>query len=426
VGVVGIIGRYSFRAVQRMNEEQEDYDAWKARFGPCEGEGADGNSSPVSIKVLGVDLGTSSLRCAISEANNNNAPELVEDREGGRSTPSYVFYESADADAEAVTGRMAHQRLYSGPYDVVSPWKLISSSPEPDEASTKITAMMLRDVIVNAVDKKAAGSIGAVEGVLSYNPSFTKPQQAALVKAATIAGLIDPYIVCEPVGAAIAGEFNKLLTPEEKAKPVMVVDIGHAVASFSVVHNDKLVATSSANAAGELLQDLLVKHLAEKFMESDKVDLLQDKMSVQKLYDAAAMAVVELSKKSRVDVDLPYITADASGPKHLQVPVSRQVLEQILNENVQDLLVSKDFGSDVGALVVGNFMQALTDAKLTPMQLGAVLLVGGASRSPIYKDAVQKALGMLGGGDWATRTLKVADGVMAEELTVQGVALSLR
>jgi len=204
LGAVALFGRYSYRAVQRMKLEQEEYDDYLLKFGHH-----DDAATPL-VAVLGVDLGTSSVRVAITQEGK---PVIVEDREGGRFTPSYVFYEDGGG---AVTGNLAAQRVHAGPQKVLSPFDLLTAleAPEHDEEATRATADMLRDVVVNAIDKKAAGSIGAVEGVLSYNPAFTQQQQQALVKAAEMAGLIDPYIVCEAVGAAIAAEHHGIITKE--------------------------------------------------------------------------------------------------------------------------------------------------------------------------------------------------------------------
>jgi hypothetical protein len=246
VGAVGFVGYYSYRAVQRMSAEREEYEEYLVKFGHVD------DAAEPAVKVLGVDFGTSSLRCAISSPKG---PEIVEDREGGRSTPSYIYHEDGasengageEAEGGAVVGRMAQQKLYAGPQAVQSPWKMLSA--DPSEASSRAAGLVLRDVIVNAIDKKAAGSIGAVEGVLCYDPSFTPEQREALVSAASIAGLIDPYVVAGPVGAVIAAEHFKIITPEEKEKPVIVCDFGHSVASFSVVKDNKLVSAPPTCAA---------------------------------------------------------------------------------------------------------------------------------------------------------------------------------
>ena len=212
----------------------------------------------------------------------------------------------------------------------------------------------------------------------------------------------------------------------EKLKPVMIVDFGHAVGSFSVVASDKLIATSSTPMAGQLLASVVVDTLTDKFRESDKVDLTTDVLAVQRLYDAAGVAVTELAKKSRVDVDLPFISADAGGAKHLAITISRDVLAQVVDEKVGVILPNQDWGTGVSAVVISQLMETLTSAKITPMDLGAVVVVGGASRHPIYQEAVKKAMGMLGGEEWGNRTLKIVEAEMAAELTVLGVSLSLK
>jgi molecular chaperone DnaK len=188
------------------------------------------------------------------------------------------------------------------------------------------------------------------------------------------------------------------------------------------------LATTSAALGGETLQNLLVSHLGSKFLKSTSLDVTADPMALQRLHDAAAQMVAELSNKTRADADLPYITADAGGPKHLLETVSRQVLEQMLDEAVGSLGLLKDtaFGTDAAAVVVNHLMDNLTAAKLTPADLGAVVLAGGASRAPAYAGAVRRAVNLLGGEDWGNKTLRVVEGELADELNVQGAALSLK
>ena len=411
-----------------MNSEADDYQDYLTKFHPEQAVSSNGTPAAPPVQVLGIDLGSSSLRLALSSPSS--PPSIVEDREGKRSTPAYVYFEGGEPQEDgtnAVLGTLALQNLHQKPKEVLSPWSLLSS-PSPTSSDTSAAGLVLKPVVVNALEKKSAGSITAIEAVLSYSPSFTQPQKDALSTAAGVAGLVDPYFVCEPVGAVIASAFHGVITEEEKGKHVMVVDFGHAITSFSIVKEDTVVSTASVPLAGEFLSSLLVSHLAAKFEKSTGLHVLSDLPAVQRLHDAAGEAIVEMSKKGRADVDIPYITADADGPKHLNESVSVAVLSSLADDNVGDVIDGDcgGFGRNVAGVVAANVTDTLTTAGITPMDLAAVVLVGGASRSPVYFNAVSKAVGMMGGEQWGEKVLRRPEGVLAEEITVVGAVMSLR
>ncbi|GMI03898.1 hypothetical protein TrVE_jg2550 [Triparma verrucosa] len=367
--------------------------------------------------VLGVDFGTSSLRCALLEGDKST---IVEDRDGSRDTPSYVLYEEG---SDPVLGRLAKQKLHAGQKEVLSVHEILAEG-EDRTKGVDSASLILREVIVDAIEKRGAGLIGEVESVVTYAPNFTPFQQEILVDAAKSAGLIDPYVVCEPVGALIAARKLEIIPATTKAKNCIVVDVGHGVMHVSVVKDDDVVATKSSVIGGALLQDTLVQFLAEKFEEKNGgIKLRDDALSLQRLHDEVEGIAAELSKKSRVDVDLPYITADEKGPKHLNESISLSVVKSMVDEKVKadEGLI----GDGVSDVVMNDLMDVLTQSKTTPFELGTVLVVGGASLSPIFKDGVKEAAVKMGGEDFMVKTLNVVEGGGREDLTAIGASLAL-
>ncbi len=417
-GVLTFTIYYSYRAVARMGEERAEYEEYLERIG-VKKDGTISTNSHTAPGILGVDFGTSSVRVAI---NTGDKPVIVEDPVGDRSTPAYLYN---DTDTSSmVVGKVALSKLHAGPQDVISPFDLLSST---DPSSAEPTSLLLREILSNAIDKRSAGTIGDVETVLTHPPSFTPEQTELLVNAGRFAGLSDPYVVAEPVATVIAAESLGVISAEQKSKPILVADFGHATSSFSIVSSDQVQATNTVPFAGAAIQSLLVSHLSSQFSKQNKsINLLDDKIAKQRLHDAASTTISELAIKSRTDVDLPFITADASGPKHLQDTVSITVLNQLANERVGEHLESKDLGSDVNALVIQSIMKSLTEAGLTPMDLSTILVVGGASRQPIFHDAVKNAASMLGGEDFSSRVVKIVGGELTEELTALGACISVK
>ena len=290
---------------------------------------------------------------------------------------------------------------------------------------TTSAGLMIREVAGDAIEKKGIGTIGDCECVLTYSPQFTEYQQEMLVDAAKSAGLIDPLIVCEAVGALIGAEFEGLIGKEIKAKPCIVVDIGHSVSHVSVVEDNVVISSKSVELGGETLEKVLVKLLSDKFAKAnDAMDLLADKLSLQRIHDAAFDSVTELSNKSRCDVDIPFITADASGPKHLQENVSNGVLESAVNDTIQE--DESIEGDNVEKVFTGLLMKNLEESEKTPFDLGAVLLVGGASRQPIFEKSLKSAVGLMGGEDWGTKVFISVEGDKRAELTAIGASVAIQ
>lgn len=251
---------------------------------------------------------------------------------------------------------------------------------------------------------------------------------------------------------------------EAKANPCVVVDVGHSITHVSVVEDDALVCSESVAMGGETLevrgrpsifshhplllnftftnpqhntcnrltplppllaQNVLVDLLAEKFAKSNNgMDLLSDKLSLQRVHDAAFESIAELSNKSMCDVDLPFITADAEGPKHLNENISSGVLESAVNDNIK--VHEGVEGDSIERVFTNLLMKNLEKSGKTPFDLGAILLVGGASRQPIFERSLKNAVGLMGGEDWASKTLIAIEGDKRAELTAIGASVAIK
>ncbi|GMI11385.1 hypothetical protein TrRE_jg7970 [Triparma retinervis] len=427
VAVLSFVGRYGFKALQRMEHDKLEYEEYLAGL-PTDGSVPSNPHNVPSQKVLGIDFGTSSLRCAIL---NDRKATIVEDKDGGRSTPSYVFFENAsESPLVPICGRLAKSKLFAGPQEVKSVYSMLADAANDGDGKVKEMGTagaghMIREVAGDAIEKRGIGTIGDCECVLTFSPQFNEYQQEMLVNAAKSAGLIDPLIVCEAVGALIGAEFEGVIGKEVKAKPCVVVDVGHSVTHVSVVEDDALLCSESVAMGGETLENVLVDLLAGKFAKSNNgMDLLSDKLSLQRVHDAAFESVAELSNKSMCDVDLPFITADAEGPKHLQESISSGVLESAVNDSIKAIEGAE--GDSIEKVFTNLLMKNLEQSGKTPFDLGAVLLVGGASRQPIFEKSLKSAVGLMGGEDWASQALVAIEGEKRAELTAIGASVAIK
>jgi len=407
-----VLARYSYRAVRRMQEDEQDYQAYLA----ASGRRPDGSREP-KRHVVGVDVGGENLRVAVSAAG---APaEVVEDKEGHRVTPAYFYV--AD-DGEHVTGRRAGSKAHRGGAEVLAAFLM-----EDERAMAAVLKATVPDAISRraseAGDESSSDSSSkdddpdaapppVVETVICHPSSYTASQQSVLSSAASAAGIPDPYCVASPVSAVIGAVALGHLPAESRSAACLVVDVGHADVSACVVKSDEVKATNRAFIGGKDLIDAMVSCMSSGF-DGDPSLLLSDPIARQRVRDEARALLPSLSKSSRVDADLPYVTADADGPKHLKVSVSSDVLAR----TVDDLV------GGVESTVLSLMTDSITSASMTPFDLSAVLLVGGGSLSPLYADAVRGAAGKLGGEGWAAERLKVVEG--REEIVVIGAAHAL-
>jgi molecular chaperone DnaK len=356
-------------------------------------------------KIIGIDLGTTNSCVAIIEAGNS---KVIENSEGARTTPSIVAYANdevlvgASAKRQAVTnpkntiyaskrliGRKFQEKEVQKDIDLM-PYEIIESkngdawirANNKELAPPQISAEVLRKMKKTAEDYLGETVTKAVITVPAY---FNDQQRQATKDAGQIAGLEVLRIINEPTAAALAYGVDK---KDGKDRKVAVYDLGGGTFDISIIEiadvdGDKQIEVLSTNGdtflGGEDFDQRIMDFLVDEFKKENGVDLTKDMLALQRLKDAAEKAKIELSNSAQTDVNLPYITADAGGPKHMNIKLTRAKLESLVDELVQRSLEPCRI--------------ALKDAGLTANDIDEVILVGGQTRMPKVQEAVEKLFG---------------------------------
>ncbi|KQC03738.1 MAG: molecular chaperone DnaK [Methanolinea sp. SDB] len=326
-------------------------------------------------KILGIDLGTTFSCMAIMEAGK---PIVIPNAEGQRTTPSVVAFTK---DGERLVGSLAKRQSITNPERTVQSIKRKMGSTEKkkidDQSYTpqEISAMILQKMKLDAEEYLGEKISKAVITVPAY---FNDAQRQATKDAGQIAGLEVLRIINEPTASALAYGIDK-----EADATVLVYDLGGGTFDVSILTLGdgvfEVKSTSGNNLlGGDDFDKRVMDYLVEEFRKKEGIDLRKDPIATQRLRDAAENAKIELSQKMKTNINLPYITTDASGPKFLDIDLSRAKLEQLIGDLVES--------------TVNPVKQALTDAKLTPDQIDHVLLVGGSTRVPLVRETVKKIL----------------------------------
>jgi molecular chaperone DnaK len=348
-------------------------------------------------KVIGVDLGTTNSCVAILEGGD---PKIIENSEGGRTTPSMVAFNSS---GERLTGQVAKRQAITNPENTVyaikrligrnfdaeevskaintSPYKIVKGSHDQANvevankqyAPAEISAFILQKMKQTAEDYLGEEVVDAVVTVPAY---FNDSQRQATKDAGRIAGLNVLRIINEPTAAALAYGLEK--KTDEK---IAVYDLGGGTFDISILElGDGVFEVKSTNGdtflGGEDFDIRIINFLADEFKKEQGIDLRNDKMALQRLKEAAEKAKHELSSTTETEVNLPFITADQSGPKHLNVKLSRSKLEQLVEDLVQRTLEP--------------CKQAIQDAGMTANDINEVILVGGMTRMPRIQQVVEE------------------------------------
>ena len=352
-------------------------------------------------KILGIDLGTTNSAMAILEAGD---PEVIESSEGGRTTPSIVAvnpktnerYVGQVAKRQAITNPentvFSVKRLMGRKFDDPVAQKDISSlpykvvkSPNGDAQVTmsgknvsppEVSAMILRKLKEDAETKLGESISQAVITVPAY---FDDSQRKATKDAGTIAGLEVLRIINEPTAAALAYGLDK-----KGDEVIAVYDMGGGTFDISILDiGGGTFEVKSTNGdthlGGDDFDQLLLNWMADEFKRDNGIDLRQDRLALQRLKEAAEKAKIELSSTQQTEINLPFITADATGPKHLVLTLNRASLENLVGN-----LVDRSFAS---------VKQALADAKIDPKAVDEIILVGGQTRMPLIQQRVKDYFG---------------------------------
>ena len=327
-------------------------------------------------KIIGIDLGTTNSCVAVMEAGE---AVVIPNPEGARTTPSVVGFSKT---GERVIGQAAKRQAVTNPERTITSIKRHMGSDYKVNIDGKaytpqeISAMVLQKLKADAEAYLGETVSAAVITVPAY---FTDAQRQATKDAGRIAGLEVKRIINEPTAAALAYGADK-----EDDQKIMVYDLGGGTFDVSIIEMgdgiQEVLATAGNNhLGGDDFDDRLINYLADQFRAENGIDLRSDKMAMQRLKEAAEKCKIELSGMTQANVNLPFITADATGPKHLDVNVSRAKF----NELTADLVEA----------TMGPVRQALSDAGLKPSELDKILLVGGSSRIPAVQEAVKNITG---------------------------------
>ena len=327
-------------------------------------------------KVIGIDLGTTNSCVAVMEGGE---AVVIANAEGNRTTPSVVAFSKT---GERMVGQVAKRQAITNPDRTIASIKREMGTDYKVAVDGKnytpqeISAMILQKL---KADAEAYLGTTVTEAVITVPAYFTDSQRQATKDAGKIAGLEVKRIINEPTAAALAYGVDK-----ENAQKIMVYDLGGGTFDVSILEIDdgviEVLATAGNNRlGGDDFDECVMKWLVSEFKRTEGVDLANDKVAMQRLKEAAEKAKIELSGVTTSNINLPYITADATGPKHLDITLSRAKFNELTAHLVD--------------ATMGPVRQAMSDAGLRPADLSKVLLVGGSSRIPAVQEAVKNYTG---------------------------------
>ena len=327
-------------------------------------------------KIIGIDLGTTNSCVAVMEGGD---AVVIANAEGNRTTPSVVAFSK---DGERMVGQVAKRQAITNPDRTISSIKReMGSDYRVSVDGKKYPPQEISAMILQKLKADAEGYLGqpVTEAVITVPAYFTDAQRQATKDAGKIAGLEVKRIINEPTAAALAYGVDK-----EEAQKIMVYDLGGGTFDVSILDIDdgviEVLATAGNNRlGGDDFDKCIMDWMVAEFKKSDGVDLSGDKVAMQRLKEAAEKAKIELSGVTTTAINLPYITADATGPKHLDLTLSRAKFNELTHHLVE--------------ATMGPVRQAMGDAKLSAGDLHKVLLVGGSSRIPAVQEAVKNITG---------------------------------
>ncbi|MBR1459794.1 MAG: molecular chaperone DnaK [Oscillospiraceae bacterium] len=327
-------------------------------------------------KIIGIDLGTTNSCVAVVEGGD---AVVITNAEGDRTTPSVVAFSK---DGTRLVGKVAKNQAITNPDKTISSIKRkMGSSEKVDIDGKKYTPQEISAMILQKLKADAEAYLGepVTEAVITVPAYFTDAQRQATKDAGQIAGLVVKRIINEPTAAALSYGIDK-----EEDQKVMVYDLGGGTFDVSIIEMgegfQQVMATAGDNhLGGDDFDKKIIDWMVSSFKAEQGIDLSTDKMVMQRLKDAAEKAKIELSAASTTSINLPYITADATGPKHLDMTLSRAKFNELTRDLVERTM--------------GPVRQALSDSGLSVGELDKVLMVGGSSRIPAVQEEVKKLIG---------------------------------
>ncbi len=327
-------------------------------------------------KVIGIDLGTTNSCVAVIEGGE---PVVIANAEGARTTPSVVAFGKT---GERMVGQVAKRQAITNPDRTVASIKRqMGTDYKVTIDDKKYTPQEISAMILQKLKTDAEAYLGdkVTEAVITVPAYFTDSQRQATKDAGKIAGLEVKRIINEPTAAALAYGIDK-----ENDQKVMVYDLGGGTFDVSIIEMgdgvQEVLATAGNNKlGGDDFDQRVINWLADTFKAEQGIDLRGDKMAMQRLKEAAEKAKIELSGVTTSNISLPFITADATGPKHLETTLTRAKF----NELTADLVEA----------TMGPVRQAMSDSGLKPSEINKVLMVGGSSRIPAVQEAIKRFMG---------------------------------
>ena len=328
-------------------------------------------------KIIGIDLGTTNSCVAVMEGGE---PVVIPNAEGNRTTPSVVAFSK---NGERLVGQIAKRQAVTNPDNTVISIKRKMGTAEKvkiegeEFSPQEISAMILQKLKTDAENYLGQKVTQAVITVPAY---FSDSQRQATKDAGKIAGLEVLRIINEPTAAALAFGMDK----EDQDQKIMVYDLGGGTFDVSILDIgdgvfEVLATNGNTHLGGDDFDQRIIDYLVAEFKKSNGIDLSTDKMAMQRLKEAAEKAKIELSGMQQTQINLPFITADATGPKHLDITLTRSKFEELIHDLVE--------------ATAGPVNQALKDAGLTANDIHKVLLVGGSTRVPAVQEVVKRITG---------------------------------
>ena len=328
-------------------------------------------------KIIGIDLGTTNSCVAVMEGGE---PVVIPNAEGNRTTPSVVAFSK---NGERLVGQIAKRQAVTNPDNTVISIKRKMGTAEKvkiegeEFSPQEISAMILQKLKTDAENYLGQKITQAVITVPAY---FSDSQRQATKDAGKIAGLEVLRIINEPTAAALAFGMDK----EDQDQKIMVYDLGGGTFDVSILDIgdgvfEVLATNGNTHLGGDDFDERIMDYLVSEFKKSNGIDLKSDKMAMQRLKEAAEKAKIELSGMQQTQINLPFITADAQGPKHLDITLTRAKFEELIRDLVDATRVPVE--------------QAMKDAGVTANDIHKILLVGGSTRVPCVQEAVKKITG---------------------------------
>ncbi|MCI9084925.1 MAG: molecular chaperone DnaK [Clostridia bacterium] len=325
-------------------------------------------------KIIGIDLGTTNSCVAVMEGGN---PNVITNSEGARTTPSVVAFQK---DGERIVGQVAkRQAVTNADRTIMSIKRKMGTTEKVTIDDKAYTPQEISAMVLTKLKQDAEAYLGetVTQAVITVPAYFNDSQRQATKDAGKIAGLEVMRIVNEPTAAALAYGVG------EKDQKVMVYDLGGGTFDVSILDISEgvfevLSTNGDTQLGGDDFDQRIIDYLVEEFKKNEGIDLSGDKMAMQRLKEAAEKSKIELSTTTTSNINLPFITADASGPKHMDITLTKAKFDELTADLVSRTLTC--------------IRNAMNDAGLSASQIDEVLLVGGSSRIPAVQDAVKKEM----------------------------------